>query len=663
MQTYLNLDVQQFRKLLHQCNGKTITLDTETTGLRWWSSHVVTVGFVCTDAEIEGCIDFGKPVEEGHEEDEDLLLFEKQVREVINTELKAGTNVVMHNAKFDMGMMGVPHEDCNGWNIFDTAVMVHLWDSRLKKKLEFAERELLGTNSKRSHIEQAPSNKKIRNKIWRWPSNVRQDYCLNDVRVTLQLAQVLKPMLAKMELTKLFLKDMQYLKLVYHTEHLGITLDQEKCGKAQLSLMAHAKDLETQLMDAVGYVFNWRSNKQLSKAIYEDMGIAKPINPFAKVGSGEKNTYKTKLGFERTKELRGGMYNETMTSTFLLMEKVHHPLGELISSLREASKLARTIGQWLDLVDKDSVLHSNFNLTGTRTGRLSSSKPNLANVASDVRSRFTQGLFSGGLERTDEYNLRNAFVARPGHAMLSIDFRQQEMRLFAWESQDERMLEAVKSGLDIHLMIAKAVWGDCGKEQNKIHREWSKTVGFGLLYGMTTGSLEHKLGLTREAAQKVIADYWDRFPNIRPYLFGLVDHCKEYGHVRNWAGRIWREETEQFMYKSCNFMVQGGSADLLSVAAMRTHKWLKQNKAGEIISYIYDELLMEVKFELLEETANVVGKIMEVEDILDIPFLTDCKAGTSYGNMIGMPSGEDGRWHLTKEHEELFREHKSTIEA
>lgn len=418
-----------------------------------------------------------------------------------------------------------------------------------------------------------------------------------------------------------------------------------------LAMAQHKMELERQLWDAVGYEFNWQSNTQLSKALYEDMGIEKPVNPFAKVESGEKNTYKTKLGFERIKELKGGMYNKTMTSTFLLMEKVHHPLGELVSALREASKLHKTMALWLRLVDTDSVIHSNFNLTGTRTGRLSSSKPNLANVASDTRSRFTQGLYSGGLTRDSEYNLRNAFVARPGYGMLSIDFKQQEMRLFAWESQDERMLEAVKSGLDIHLMIALAVWGDCGKEQNKIHREWSKTVGFGLLYGMTTGSLEHKLGLTREEAQNVISDYWGKFPNIRPYLFGLVDECKANGYVRNWAGRLWREETEMFMYKSCNFMVQGGSADLLSIAAMRVHKYLHENGCGDIVSYIYDELLMEIKLECMEEVANEAAKLMQVPDLLDISFLTDVKVGTTYGNLVAWDKDEAGWWHAPVEKE------------
>ena len=654
MQTLSNLSLGQFKKALKKCSGKLVVLDTETTGVLFFRDHLTTIGFHCPQAKIEGCYDIGYPIEEGREEDPELLAWEAEAQLAVKECLLPGTQVICHNFKFDAGMLGIPKEaDMYGWQILDTTVMIHLWDSRMYKGLEKAEKELLGSNSKRAHIEQAPTNPKIRKRVWMWESKVRTDYCLNDCRVTYQLYETLLPMLKKMDLMGLFRKEMKYLKIVYATEHLGIYLDQEFVGKAMMALMGHKLELEQELYDKVGYEFNWQSNVQLSKALYEDMGIPFPINPFA--ARGDKGTYKTRMGVERVKELRGGMYNKTMTSTFLLMEKVHHPLGELVSSLREATKLTKQMQMWLRLVDKDSIIHSSFNMTGTRTGRLSSRQPNLANVPSEVRSRFTQGLYSGGLTRSSEYNLRNAFRARPGYGMLSIDFRQQEMRLFAWESQDEKMLEAVKTGLDIHLMIAHAVWGECGKELDKIHREWSKTVGFGLLYGMTTGSLEHKLGLSRPEAQKVIADYWDRFPRIRPYLFGLVDQCKEHGYIRYWSGRVWREETEQYMYRSCNATVQGGSADLLSVAVIRCDQYLKETGYGNIVSYIYDELIFELKVDKLEEAANVLTRTMEVEDVLDIRFLVDAKAGHTYGDMIELVKDDQDVWHLTEEHKEMYK--------
>ena len=229
--------------------------------------------------------------------------------------------------------------------------------------------------------------------------------------------------------------------------------------------------------------------------------------------------------------------------------------------------------------------------------------------------------------------------------------RQMEMRFFGIDSGDENLLSFLASGKDIHLMIALKVWGDCGKEQNMIHREWSKTIAFGLIYGMTTGSLEHKLGMTRVQANKVIEDYWGAFPRIRPWLFETVTTCKEQGYIRYWSGRIWRENTEMFMYKGANARVQGGCADLLSIAAMRTHKWLLEKGYGNIVSYIYDELLMEIRKEHIEETANAISVIMQVPDLFELPFLTDCSVGHTYGDLVKMYQDENGIWHLPENFE------------
>lgn len=646
MKTYSNLTLKQFRQLLSKCSGKVVAMDTETTGLKWWNDHLTTVGFHCPSAGIEGTIDLGRPANGYFEDpkkpktwildDPELLEFEKETRQAVKDCLKPGTVVVMHNAKFDMGMLGVAPEDCWGWRIMDTAVMVHLYDSRLKKSLEQCEKILLGTNSKRAHIEQAPTDKRIRKRVWLWQSGVRQDYCVNDSRVTYQLYETMAPMLQKLDLTKLFLKDMKYIKLVYKTEHYGWLTDPEFIGRAAMALLRHRKELEQQLYDAIGYEFAWRSSKKLSYALYENLGIPKPENPFA--SQGQNKGYKTKLGFERVQELKGGMYNSTMTSTFLLMEKVHHPLGELVAALREADKLAKQLLKWQTLMDKDNVIHSNFNLTGTRTGRLSSSDPNLANVPSDVRGRFTQGLFSGGTVRTDEYNLRLGFIARPGKILVSVDYKQMEMRMFGIDSQDPHMIEALTAGVDIHLYIAHKVWGDCGPELDKIHREWSKTIGFGLIYGMTTGSLEHKLGMTRAQAKQVVDDYWNAFPRIRPWLYDTIMTCKRDGMLRYWSGRIWREETEMFMYKGANARIQGGCADLLSIAALRVEDWLLQQGKGygSIVSYVYDELITEVPEYDYVNAANNIGEIMKVPDLFGIPFLTDKKVGYSYGSFVDL---------------------------
>ena len=578
MQTVKDLTIKQFRTILKQCSGKRIALDTETTGLWWWRDKTIAIGFHCPDAGIEGTIDLGRPVAEENFE-QDLLDFDSQVRLAIKECLKPGTTVIMHNSKFDASFMGVDPRSFNGWQVIDTPVMIHLLDPRNKKGLESAEKLLLGTNSKREHVDEAPVveiknsrgtvTKRRTARVWLWPAELRQAYCVNDARVTYQLAETIMPILIKREMAWLFKEQMQYLKLVYEVEHTGILLSPEFVGNAIGLLQAHLKEMEQQLYDAVGYQFNWKSNVQLSKALYHDLGIEMPVDPFAFKGRSQSGEYIDADGFHRQRMIKAEAYNKTNTSTFILMEKVKHPLGELISAIREAAKLAKTMSTWLMLMDDNGVIHTDFNLTGTRTGRLSSKKPPIQNIPSDVRRRFTQGVFTGGINRNQEYNLRNALIARPGYSMLSIDYKTMELNVFAQLSRDPKMLQFIAEGRDVHGSMALQVWGDCGKKQNKIHREWSKTVTFSMLYGMSVGSLQHKLNMTFAEARKIMDDYLNTFPGIRPFQLACMYECRDFGYVTYWSGRRWYEEAENFYYRGLNAAVQGGAADLLSVAGLR----------------------------------------------------------------------------------------------
>lgn len=613
METYVTSSLSQWRQLLGRCSGKRVALDTETTGLYWWRNHLTTIAFHCPDAGIEGTIDG----------DEQLLV---SAARILRQTLGKDTVLIFHNAKFDMSFLGFDPYDIP-WSIIDTTVLVHLVDSRYPKALGAAEKILLGANSKREHVEAAPTGK-IRNKVWEWPSELRQAYNVNDCRVTYQLCTALVPQVRELDLIELFQEQMQYIKVLYRVEHHGMALDMDFINRAKPALHKHTDDLAEMLYDAVGYRFLWTSPMQLSKAVYEDLGIPKPINPFL-----------DKDGVDRSRFAEKGMYNKSMTSTFLLMEKAHHPLGELISSLRESSKLEKNLEQWSDLVDAYGTIHGNFNPTGTRTGRLSSSKPNLQNVPSDVRGRFTQGLFSGGTTRAEEYNLRNAYIARPGYSYLSVDYKQMEIRAFAVLAQDPAMLKIVLAGRDVHRDIAEQVW----QTRDDVHREWAKTVSFGMLYGMSAGSLMFKLGMTREGAQKVTEDYWRAFPRTKPWMKEIMVECEQNGYVRYWSGRIWREDVPNFYFKGVNAAIQGGCADLLSVAAIRVDRWLRQQGSdyGHLVSLVHDELISEVRTDVLEEAAHSIKEIMQVPDLLGLPFLTDVKVGRSYGSLEKLKPKEE----------------------
>lgn len=689
MKTHLQPTLKSLEEILSRCDQKRISLDTETTGVNWWSDRLTTLGFYCPDAGVEGCIDFcagERPVLKDFKKDKKLkdperayqkalvewerrleheMAMAAEVKAIVKRTLKPGTVVVMHNSKFDCSMLEVDMQQC-GWRIVDTTILIHLYDSRMFKALGTAEKILLGSSSKREHVEKAP--KKNSKRIWLWPEEVRIDYCLNDCRVTYQLSEALGPFISKLGLTKLFNKDTRYNALLYKVEHRGFTLDRKFVREAEGKLQQDLEELKQELTEKLfsrpnfkaNYIqglvnilekkrkkkiktdiaqeereqlelaaaikaegsFNWASNEQLSAAVYDGYGWERPINPFLNSD-----------GVDTSKFADRGKYNESMTSTFILAEKAKHPLAGLIASMRETAKLLQTVRRWLDLADEDDIIHTNYNVTGTRTGRLSSSKPNLQNVVSKVRNVFT----GGETIRKQEYDLRNAFVARPGKILLSIDHKQQEMRMFGLLSQDPNMLALLEAGEDIHSGIAIKVW----KKLSTTTRKWAKQVSLGLIYGASTGSLQFKLGMSRSEAQRVVDDYWNTFPRIRPWMFEVIENCKRYGYVKYWSGRLWREDSEQHMYKGANAAIQGGSADLLSIAALRADAWCEAQGEGwgGLINLIHDELTFEIPDEPAEilRAAAALSEIMEVADLFGLPFFTDCKLGYSYGGLQEMP--------------------------
>jgi DNA polymerase-1 len=637
----------------------TVVIDVETTGLHWWKDGIIGLGFFHpSSGEVgyfhtnswaeepygnprkkktkvwtgEYCISANGKKRKIYEEIETITQPTravsvpdlKKVQEIKAAVAKLAGNskvkLLGHNLKFDAHFLGL-----DLWNISaaigDTSVMVHLWDSRLKKSLADCERFFLGNQSKRNLVQEATlkSSQKLPKY---WSDEAVKVYCQNDCIVTAQLEEVLMPKLEELDLIGLYNLQMRFLRLLSHIERVGILLDKENCMKSLEAFDQTLQQMQEDLQKQVGLEFNWRSNAQLSYALYDHMGFPRPENPFA-----------DEDGVDRTRFAHRGKYNKFATSSFLLMEKAQHPLGWLVMDLREADKLRKTVEKYLELADENNIIHASFKQTGTRTGRLSCSEPNLQNIASDHRVRETQSVYSGGGIRSEHYNLRRNFIARPGYKFVSLDHKQQEMRMFGILAEDPKMMEILASGTDVHLGVALMVWGDCGEERNALHREWSKTIGFGLIYGMTTGSLQFRLNKTAEEARALAEEYWKTFPRIQPFLRETIQHMHEYGYVRYWSGRIWREEEPNDFYKAANAQVQGGSADLMSLVAIRIQRMLDAYGWGNVISIIHDELLMEIRESVLEEAIPVLAKIMWAEDIFGLPFFCDLKIGDSYGTM------------------------------
>lgn len=636
------------------CKGLPLAIDTETTGLHWYKDKMIGIGIHCPQANVSGyihvchyeTINWGKPKHKqewhgqmdyskskrGKKVLEEKVYWDTAVQAVsessrVDIFLPAiheiakdpNTTLIGHNLKFDAHFLGL-HLWELPCKIMDTAVIVHLIDSRLRKSLAAAENHYLSSASKRDHVSQA--DKRFKKAPWMWGSQVLEDYCTNDCVVTYQLAELLMPTIRQMDLAKFFSLQMKYYRLIQKTEWVGFRVENKFCHDAIREFDTNIALLERDLFDSVGFEFDYRSSNQLSDAIYQSLGIDKPENPFVDEWGNKKKTPQAKI------------YTKTSTGTPLLV-KHDHPLKTTIIDLRESIKLKEYAEKYLRLQDDHGFLHASFNPTGAITGRLSCSDPNLQQLAAKYRKYNLESIYTGGSERVGGYNLRQALCARPGYKIVSVDHKQQEARLLAILSQEPTLLQFMADRQDIHMAIAIQVWGDCGKELNKKHREWSKATVFGLSYGMSDDSLqEHYKKHSIDADAFVVKkQFFNTFPKLQPWLQKTMHEIEHDGAIRYWSGRYWFPMYPSEAYKGINAVIQGGAGDFLAVVLLRANQVLEAQGWGHLLSIIHDEALFEIKEEFVDVAAPVLARVMEGSDIFGVSFLTDIEVGDSYGSL------------------------------
>ncbi len=636
---------------LDQLAGQVFVLDVETTGLHWYDHGLIGIAIHCPALDITGylptCdyieVDDGKPkskkvwlgdyeinpdtgrkrkafVEQIEQKTKLIAQPNRAMIQPILEKLSAICNnpktcIIAHNAKFDLHFcdLDLSNKPCM---VLDTSIMVHLVDSRQRKSLEAAEMNWLAGASKRSHLDKAPKGYPKD-----WPLEVTEAYAVNDAIVTFQLAEILVSKMRELGLVKLFMMQMRFLRAMWSIERKGLLIDKEFSQQAIIELQSKLEEMETRLQDAAGSDFNWRSSKQLSETIYDGLGVDKPEVPAGNSKAASK-------------------ISPAATSAFALAE-ADHPLKDLILDLREADKLIKNLQSYLELSQSDGAIHTSFNLTGAVTGRLSSSEPNIQNVASTKRKRDSE---SGGTKREGAYNTRNAFIARPGYTFIAADHAQQEIRMLAFLAQEPTMLEILKDKTkDIHLQNAIHAWGDCGPELNAIHRTWAKSISFALPYGMSRESMEVNLvnqGIAQEKAGEIFDDYFGAFPGLQPWMNVTQEKINRQGFIRYWSGRYWRPEYPNDAYKGVNAVIQGGCADIVALAVTRGQAIVTAQIWGSIVSIIHDEVIFEIKDEYVTDALPVLASVMQVEDALGIPFVAELKIGQSYGSLsdIAVPA-------------------------
>ena len=360
-------------------------------------------------------------------------------------------------------------------------------------------------------------------------------------------------------------------------EHYGIAVDNEKLERLFETLGAEVKQIETEAFAIIGHEINLSSPKQLQTVLFEELGMT--------------GTKQVKTGFSTNAE--------ALTTLF---EQTQHPFLEKLLNHREVTKIRQMVEVVLKSIGKDGRIHTNYVQTGTSTGRLSSEGPNLQNIP--IKS-----------ERGRE--IRDAFVVGEGfETLLSADYSQIEMRIMAHLSEDEGLIEAFKSGEDLHRFVGSRIFGVAPEAVTSAMRSKVKAMSYGLVYGLSEYGLAKQLRMSNAEAKQLMNDYFARFGGVRRYLATVVEDAKLNGYTVTTFGRrrpfddlkspIFQLR-ENARRAALNAPIQGTAADIMKLAMNRiggdiSAKGLK----SRMLLQVHDELVFEVASGELETLRELV---------------------------------------------------------
>lgn len=441
------------------------------------------------------------------------------------------------------------------------------------------------------------------------PIQKAADYAALDVRAVLILEPELAQELEEKQAASLFHElEMPLIPVLADMEMEGVALDVAFLQQMSGQLSARMADLEDRVYRAVGEPFNLNSPQQLSSALFDRLRIEPP---------------------DRKQRTATGFYSTSADVLESLRGK--HPVIDELLEYRELSKLKST---YLDALpnqvnERTGRVHTSFNQTGSVTGRIASSDPNLQNIP--IRTEIGR-------------QVRNAFVASEGHLLVGVDYSQIELRIVAHMAEDQAMLDAFRAGQDIHAATAAAIYNVSLDEVTTEQRRRAKGVNFGLIYGMSAFGLTRYADLTLAEAEDFVSAYFRQFPGVKRYLDGMRRLAAEQGFVETLLGRRRyfpglksasnfnqrsREERE-----AINAPIQGTAADIMKLAMIRVPAQIEQaGLSARLILQVHDELVLECRRDELRPTIELVQRVMEQAYPLRVPLSTDARSGVNWGQM------------------------------
>lgn len=435
-------------------------------------------------------------------------------------------------------------------------------------------------------------------------------YAAADAEVILQMLPDLEQELEERQATRLFNElEMPLVTVLAEMEMNGIKLDTDFLKEMSSELNEQLNQIEGEVFEMAGAPFNLNSPQQLSEALFSKLNLEPP---------------------DRTRRTASGYYSTSADVLEALSGA--HPIVDKILEYRELSKLKSTYVDALpqQVNPKTGRVHTSYNQTGSVTGRIASSDPNLQNIP--IRTDIGR-------------KVRRAFVASPGNYLLGVDYSQVELRIVADMANDVAMIETFRAGKDIHAATAAAIYNIPLDDVSREQRRHAKAINFGLIYGMSAFGLTRTTELTLAEAEDFVAAYFNRFPGVKSYLDGMRRTAAQQGYVETLLGRRRyfprlqqgtnynvrnREERE-----AINAPIQGTAADIMKIAMLQVNKAIHETNLGsKMLLQVHDELVFECPENELQKTADLVQQIMSGAYELKVPLITEARYGKNWEEML-----------------------------
>lgn len=387
-------------------------------------------------------------------------------------------------------------------------------------------------------------------------------------------------------------------------ENLGFAVDKQGIEDFGKMLKENIENLKSEIYNSVGREFNINSPKQLGVALFEDLAL-----PCKK---------KTKSGYSTSADVLESLKNQ-------------HPVVSMVLQYRTLSKLNSTYCEGLlKVIGDDGRIHSSFNQTETRTGRISSTEPNLQNIP--VRTELGR-------------EMRKFFTAREGWVLVDADYSQIELRVLADISGDKNMIDAFKNNQDIHAITASQVFNMPLDYVTGEMRSRAKAVNFGIVYGIGAYSLAKDIGVTNKEAKNYIESYLKHYSGIDKYMHDVVEKAKDTGYVETVFGRrrylpelsASNGMTRAFGERVArNAPIQGTAADIIKIAMIKVDKRLtEENLEARLVLQVHDELIVECPSHESMRVAMILQEEMEKAVSLSVPLVADSAVGKTWYDAKG----------------------------